>query len=194
MARLHPLALLAVVLLVGACQAQPAPPAASGQTEPVAVPPLELTDLDGHPVSLAALKGKVVIIDFWATWCPPCREAIPDLIDLKKQYGGQGLEVVGISLDDNAERILPRFVHDFGINYPVGISLDDNAERILPRFVHDFGINYPVVIGSEEVAAAFGGILGLPTTFIVDRAGMVRSHFMGYIDRQRMEAAVTGLL
>jgi len=76
----------------------------------------------------------------------------------------------------------------------VGISLDDNAERILPRFVHDFGINYPVVIGSEEVAAAFGGILGLPTTFIVDRAGMVRSHFMGYIDRQRMEAAVTGLL
>ncbi|HBB41548.1 MAG: hypothetical protein COW73_08565 [Nitrospirae bacterium CG18_big_fil_WC_8_21_14_2_50_70_55] len=169
MARLHPLALLAVVLLVGACQAQPAPPAASGQTEPVAVPPLELTDLDGHPVSLAALKGKVVIIDFWATWCPPCREAIPDLIDLKKQYGGQGLEVVGI-------------------------SLDDNAERILPRFVHDFGINYPVVIGSEEVAAAFGGILGLPTTFIVDRAGMVRSHFMGYIDRQRMEAAVTGLL
>ncbi|PJB96160.1 MAG: TlpA family protein disulfide reductase [Nitrospirae bacterium CG_4_9_14_0_8_um_filter_70_14] len=169
MARLHPLALLAVVLLVGACQAQPAPPAASGQTEPVAVPSLELTDLDGHPVSLAALKGKVVIIDFWATWCPPCREAIPDLIDLKKQYGGQGLEVVGI-------------------------SLDDNAERILPRFVHDFGINYPVVIGSEEVAAAFGGILGLPTTFIVDRAGMVRSHFMGYIDRQRMEAAVTGLL
>jgi len=169
MARLRPLALVALTLLLAACQSKSAPPTPGAATEPVAVPPLELTDLEGNTVSLAALKGKVVIIDFWATWCPPCREAIPDLIDLKKQYGAKGLEVVGI-------------------------SLDDNGSRILPRFVHDFGINYPVVIGSEEIAAAFGGILGLPTTFIVDRDGMIRSHFMGYIDHKRMEAAVTGLL
>ncbi len=169
MARLRPLALVALALWLAACQSKSAPPAPGGDHEPVAVPALELTDLDGHTLSLAGLKGKVVIIDFWATWCPPCREAIPDLIDLKKQYGPRGLEVVGI-------------------------SLDENAERILPRFVHDFGINYPVVIGSEEIAAAFGGILGLPTTFIVDREGMVRSRFMGYIDRKRMEAALAGLL
>lgn len=169
MARPRPFALVALALLLAACQAKVAPTSPAAEDELVTLPALELSDLDGHPVSLAALKGKVVIIDFWATWCPPCREAIPDLIDLKRQYGGQGLEVVGI-------------------------SLDDNAERILPRFVHDFGINYPVVIGNEEIAAAFGHILGLPTTFIVDREGKVRSHFMGYIDRQRMEAAVTGLL
>jgi len=169
MARLRPLALVVLTLLLAACQSKSAPPTPGDTTEPVAVPSLELTDLDGNTISLAALKGKVVIIDFWATWCPPCREAIPDLIDLKKQYGAKGLEVVGI-------------------------SLDDNGERILPRFVHDFGINYPIVIGTEEIASAFGGILGLPTTFIVDRNGMVRSHFMGYINRERMEAAVTGLL
>ncbi len=169
MPRLRPLTLVALTLLLAACQSKSAPPTPGGATAPVAVPSLELTDLDGNTISLAALKGKVVIIDFWATWCPPCREAIPDLIDLKKQYGAQGLEVVGI-------------------------SLDENGSRILPRFVHDFGINYPVVIGSEEIASAFGGILGLPTTFIVDRDGKIRSHFMGYIDRKRMEAAVTGLL
>lgn len=169
MSRLRPLALVALALLLAACQSKSAPPTPGGATAPVVVPALELTDLDGNTISLAAFKGRVVIIDFWATWCPPCREAIPDLIDLKKQYGGQGLEVVGI-------------------------SLDDNGARILPRFVHDFGINYPVVIGTEEIASAFGGILGLPTTFIVDRDGMVRSHFMGFVDRQRMEAAVTGLL
>ncbi|RMF87755.1 MAG: TlpA family protein disulfide reductase [Nitrospirae bacterium] len=170
MARLRRLLpLLLVALVLAACRRQ-APPEGGGTAgAPATLPALTLTDLSGHTLDLAALKGKVVIIDFWATWCPPCREAIPDLIDLKRRYGPKGLEVVGI-------------------------SLDENPDRVLPRFVRDFGINYPVVKGNEEIAGAFGGILGLPTTFVVDREGKVRSHFMGYVDKRRMEAAITGLL
>ena len=154
MARLHPLALLAVVLLVGACQAQPAPPAASGQTEPVAVPPLELTDLDGHPVSLAALKGKVVIIDFWATWCPPCVGEMPDMNRLYKELKDKNFTVVGISMDTGSER-------------PVKALADK------------MGIAYPILMGSNNIAKQFGEIIGIPVSFLVDRQGKVIKRYDG---------------
>lgn len=108
----------------------------------------KLADLDGKPVSLADFKGKVVILDFWATWCAPCRDEIPGFVELQKKFADKGHVVVGI-------------------------SLDQEGAALVQKFVKQHGVTYPVVLGNQEVAAAYDGIDALPTTFIIDREGKV---------------------
>ncbi len=128
-------------------------------------PAWELQSLEGKPVKLSDFKGKVVLLNFWATWCPPCRAEIPDLISLQKQYAPQGLVILGISMDE-AE--------------PASVA----------RFAKRMEINYPVVIGTAETAEAYGGVAVLPTTFVIDRAGNIVDGLEGATDRVGLEAKI----
>ncbi len=132
-----------------------------------AAPSFSLPDLGGRSVSLADFRGKVVVLDFWATWCPPCRREIPDFIALQKQYGTEGLQIVGIALDE--------------------------PEKV-QAFARQNGMNYPVLLGTDDVAMRYGGIEGIPTTFIIDRGGRIVNRLEGYRPRSVFEEEIRKLL
>jgi len=114
---------------------------------PDQAPDFKLDDLDGKPLSLATSKGKVILLNFWATWCGPCRAEIPDLIELQKKYGDR-LQIIGLDVDD-----------------------DDVAE--VKKFVEKNGINYPVGMATNEIRIQYGGVAALPTSFVIDSEGRV---------------------
>jgi thiol-disulfide isomerase/thioredoxin len=120
---------------------------------PELAPPLQARDLSGAAVSKANWSGKVVLVNFWATWCPPCREEIPEMIALQKQYKDR-LQIIGISEDD------------------------DSPETVL-KFAQQKGINYPIVMYTPELVAAYGGVPALPTTFVIDTQGRVVTKHAG---------------
>ena len=134
---------------------------------PAAVPAVTLHDLDGRSISSADLRGKVVIVNFWATWCPPCRAEIPDLIALQNKYGDR-LQVIGISQDEGPVDGVKRFVA---------------AQRM----------NYPVVMTTPEVEKAFPGVSALPTSFILDREGRVVQRHVGLLNADLTELETRAL-
>jgi thiol-disulfide isomerase/thioredoxin len=123
--------------------------------KPMAGPVWTLKDVDGKPVSSALFKGKVVVVDFWATWCPPCRTEIPGYVALQKKYGADGLVFIGISVDG------------------------DDSIPAVKAFVKQFSINYLIVMANDTIQDSFGVTQGYPTTFIIDRAGMVQNKKVG---------------
>lgn len=143
--------------------------AGSGSASGSAMPSWELTDLQGQPVRSADFEGKVVILDFWATWCPPCLKEIPGFIELQERYGEAGLVVVGV-------------------------SLDEGGPATVAPFVSKEGINYPVVMGDSAIVEAFGGIESIPTTFVIDRDGQILKRHVGYVSRDRFEKEIQPLL
>jgi peroxiredoxin len=142
-------------------------PPAIGKT--TVAPAWELKDTDGKTVRWADFKGKVVILDFWATWCGPCREEIPGFIALQKQYAKQGLVVIGVSVDA------------------------DGAEVVRP-FIQKSGMTYPVVLADDPLLQAFGDIEALPTTFIIDRQGRIVKEHVGVTDQAEFEKEIKALL
>ena len=128
-----------------------------------------LYDLDNKPFRFSDLKGKVVILDFWATWCPPCRAEIPHFKSLYTEYQEEGLEIVGI-------------------------ALDQGGANIVKPFVKDNEITYPILISNQSVTEDYGGIRGIPTTFVIDREGRIVEKFVGYRDKEVFESAIQKLL
>jgi cytochrome c biogenesis protein CcmG/thiol:disulfide interchange protein DsbE len=141
--------------------------AASGASR--MAPDFALKDLGGRTVRLSDLRGKVVVLNFWATWCPPCRHEIPWFIDLQKKYGPKGLEVVGISMDS--------------------ASAADVAE-----FAKRQGINYTVAMADPTVVARYGSVNVLPTTFYIGRDGNVIRSVPGLIGPEEIEQIVSRAL
>src|SRR5262249_12856342 len=135
---------------------EPAPAGSSIRGE--AAPAFELANLDGKKVRLADLKGKVVLVNFWATWCGPCLLEIPWFIEFQKQYGPKGLEVVGI-------------------------SMDEEGPSVVKPFVAKHEMNYTVVMGNDKTPDLFGGLPGYPVTFVVDRRGNFYSKHLGLVNK-----------
>jgi len=132
-------------------------------------PEFNLPDLDGNKVELSSMKGKVLILDFWATWCPPCKEEVPHLVRLQSKYRDQGLQIVGLSLDKGG------------------------APDVKP-FAEEHDVNYTMLIATDETAKAYGGVSMIPTTFVVDRSGVVVKRFIGYTTPEAFEEAILPLL
>jgi thiol-disulfide isomerase/thioredoxin len=137
-------------------------------------PELKLKDLEGKDVALADLKGKVVFVNFWATWCGPCQDEIPTLIDMQNKYANKGFTVIGIAMDDEGKSVVAPFV--------AKEKYDVNGQKML--------INYPIVIGTDEAADKFGGIMGYPTSFLISRSGKQIMKFQGAPDPAIIEKAV----
>jgi peroxiredoxin len=131
-------------------------------------PDFSLPDLTGRRVELSSYRGKVVLMDFWATWCDPCREEIPHFIELQEKYGGEGLQIIGVSMDDG-----PEPVRDF-------------CQR--------FKINYPVVMGNAKTGELYGGVLGLPIAFLIGRDGRITTRHIGATDISVLEKEIATLL
>lgn len=133
-----------------------------------AMPPFLVNDLNGQVVSTAQLHGKVAIVNFWATWCPPCQEEIPEMMELQKEFQGK-LQIIGVSMDDDPAATVKQF-----------------ADKI--------GMNYPIVMGSDGLADEYGGIPALPTSFVVDPEGRVVQKHVGLYPKEVYEDEIRALL
>jgi thiol-disulfide isomerase/thioredoxin len=134
---------------------------------PDPAPDLKITTLEGKPLTIAALQGKVVFLNFWATWCGPCRAEIPDLVALQNRYKGR-LQIIGLNLDDE--------------------------EADIRQYVEETGINYPVAMTSNDVRIQFGGIPALPTSFVLDTEGRVVQKHVGLWNPAVYETEIRALL
>ena len=147
-------------------------PAGSGVTASSAnlraAPELSFIDINGAAVRTADYKGKVVLVNFWAAWCVPCAEEVPQFMALQKKYQDRGLQVIGISVEDNAGK--------------------------LRDFCREHQVNYPVVPSDLRIADAFGGVLGLPTTFVIGRDSRIHGKQEGTVDFPSLEKEVVALL
>lgn len=133
-------------------------------TEGKKAPDFALRDLENNSIRLSDYKGKVVLLDFWATWCPPCREEIPHLVEIYKKY------------KDNI--------------IIIGLSLDKKDIPALKGFVKQYNINYPIVFADNDTVSAYGGIKYIPTLFVIDKEGMIRDKFTGYTAKETLEQAI----
>lgn len=123
---------------------------------------------DGSKIDLKLLRGKVVLLNFWATWCAPCQAELPVFAQWQQQYGHDGLQVVGISMDDNAAP----------------------ARRLVARLK----LNYPVAMGDAKLGERYGGVLGLPMTYLIDKRGFVRAQFQGEASTDAIEKQLKEML
>ena len=175
--------LAALVLLIAcasACDSRSVPPDASGPSDgtgastvvqllrhPIAVEPFTVTDLDGRTLSSADWKGKVVLVNFWATWCPPCLAEIPDLIALQNKY---------------RDRLVV-----------IGISEDEISPEVVKRFATERKINYPIAMTSADLQTRFTGITALPTTFVLDPDGQIAYKRVGILQPEQTEGVTRAL-
>jgi len=144
---------------------------ASAQTESLLnkqAPEFARTDLNGARIDLASFRGKVVLLDFWATWCASCQVEMPAFVQWQRNYGPQGLQVLGISMDDDP--------------------------ALARRLAAKLRLNYPVAMGDEKLGELYGGVLGLPLTYLIDRHGIVRARFQGDTDLKTIEKQLKALL
>jgi peroxiredoxin len=140
---------------------------ACGRSVPATAADLNLRDLNGNMVNLSDFKGKVIILDFFATWCPPCKQEVPDFIKLQNEYGDKGFQMIGISLSRMSD---------------------------MQAFARDFGINYPVLIDDGYAAAVYGPVRSIPMTFVIDQNFKVVKKYIGFRPKEVFEADIKALL
>jgi cytochrome c biogenesis protein CcmG, thiol:disulfide interchange protein DsbE len=140
----------------------------SGATKHQLAPDFTLPTPDGRDLQLSSYRGKVVLLDFWATWCDPCREEIPHFVELQQKYGNRGLQIIGVSMDDSPEPVRP--------------------------FYQRFHMNYPVVMGTAKTGELYGGILGLPISFLIGRDGRIYAKHIGATDASVFEREIKHLI
>ena len=134
-------------------------------------PDFALSTPDGKTIHLSDFRGKAVVLNFWATWCGPCKIEMPWFVDLQKKYESQGLQIVGVSMD-----------------------MGDATKEEIQKFAKDLSVNYPILLGQEKTADAYGGIPAMPTTLYIDRDGVVRERVIGLKGRGEIEAAMLRII
>ena len=141
-------------------------------------PEVTLKDPEGKDISLAQYKGRVVLVNFWATWCDPCRVEIPWLIEMQQKYSAKGFTVLGIAMDEEGAKVVTPFV---------------NKERFDVNGAQS-QMNYPIVIGDDAAADKFGGLLGYPTSVLISRDGKIIKRITGIISYEEMSKAIESQL
>jgi peroxiredoxin len=149
---------IGILVMLAGCSAGRRGPGETAEAGKAA-PPFSVAGIDGKELSMKDYSGKVLVINFWATWCPPCREEIPHFSQLYVNYRSKGVEFLGVSMDDGELPEVREMVKDFGRNQRV---------------------EYTLAVGNPDVANAFGGVASLPTTFIIDRSGKIVKKYTGY--------------
>ncbi|MBI5207459.1 MAG: TlpA family protein disulfide reductase [Candidatus Firestonebacteria bacterium] len=132
-------------------------------------PDFTLKNINNENITLSSFDGKVIILNFWATWCPPCRNEIPGFIELYNSYKDKNFVIIGV-------------------------SLDNDGKAVLESFIKEHGINYPVLLGNNEVTRLYGGIRGIPTTFIINKNRDIVQSFIGFRDKAIFENEIKKLL
>jgi thiol-disulfide isomerase/thioredoxin len=155
----------------GAQDTTPAPqPGLSDPARGTMAPAFELKNIaDGKTISLSSFHGKAVVLNFWATWCGPCKIEMPWLVDLQKKYGPQGLEIVGV-------------------------AMDDASDKEIADFSHKMGVNYTILKGTEKVGDLYGGVDRLPITYYIDRSGKVVDEIVGLASESTIEDDIKKIL
>ncbi len=156
-------------------EAAPPEPTADASTGSIKAADFTLKSVTGEDISLSDYAGKVVILDFWATWCPPCRMEIPHFNDLAKEYGDKGLVVLGVSVDRGGADVVRKFKEKTEVGYPVVMSNSDTHAK------------YQSYIDPSQQG-------GIPFTFVIDREGIIRERYVGYRDKEVFENAIKPLL
>jgi peroxiredoxin len=136
-----------------------------GNAQGAAAPDFALLSLDGSKVKLSDYRGKAVLLNFWATWCPPCKVEMPWFADLQKQYAKDGLVVLGV-------------------------AMDDSEPATIAKFANQLGVNYTVLLGTDKVSDDYGDVQYLPTTFYIGRDGTIVDKMTGLLDRKDIESSV----
>jgi thiol-disulfide isomerase/thioredoxin len=127
------------------------------------------TVVGGTKIDNASLQGQVVLVNFWATWCPPCRKEIPSLIEMQAKYQARGFTILGI-------------------------SMDEGGSSAVRHFLEKLKVNYPVIIGDAALAREFGGVMGIPTSFLMDRQGNLIQRYDGYVTEEILGGKIEKLL
>jgi thiol-disulfide isomerase/thioredoxin len=168
----NPLALVVVAVIAAAMlyfgfhmarRSGPDAPAIVGKSTPA--PDFTLEKLSGGNLKLSDLRGKAVLLNFWATWCGPCKIETPWLVEMQNQYGNQGLQVIGV-------------------------AMDDSGKDEISKFAKDMGVNYPVLLGKEAVGDEYGGVPALPESFFIGRDGKIVDRIIGLKGKAEIEDAI----
>jgi len=150
----------------------------TGSTDTASVENVPIKDLQDHDVTLADYRGKVVLVNFWATWCAPCQIEIPWMIEFQKKYGPRGFTILGVSMDDDGKKAVMPFVEKSRFD------VDGQKEPI----------QYPILLGSDAATEKFGGIIGLPTSMLFSRDGKKIKTIVGLVDHDDLAKAIEGQL
>ena len=160
---------VSLMLVIGINLTRKQPPPAGPEGRGEVAPEFALQSIDGKTVRLSDFRGKAVLLNFWATWCAPCKIEMPWFVELQKQYGSQGFQIVGVAMDD--------------------ASASD-----IKDFAQEMGVNYPVLIGKESVGDAYGGVQFLPENFYIDRNGRVVNRAFGLKGRGEIEDEIKKII
>lgn len=142
-------------------------------------PDVTFPELQGGNLALPSLKGKVVFVNFWATWCSPCREEIPWLIAFQTQYANEGFTILGVAMDDDGKKVVDPFVQK------TAFPMDNGKQSTM---------NYPIMIGNDALAEKFGGLIGLPTSFLISRDGKVVKRYIGEVEKSELQQDIEAQL